>query len=192
MYLMGFGDIGFLHISNNTRPIERLEDAAGLRVRVMENPISIATSRALGMNPSTMTFGEVYTALQQGVVDGQQHVINVVRNMNFNEVQRYYSLTGDAFSSIAVIVSEAFFDSLPDDLKAVVEEGVRLFSIEQRRITKAQETANLQELKDRGMQINEIAPEELKRFIEATREVRESNAARIAPELYKKILAYLE
>lgn len=192
MYILSFGDIGFLHISNNVRPIAKLEDASGLKVRVMENPVSIATAKALGMNPSTMTFGEVYTALQQKVVDGQEHCINVTRNMKFNEVQKYYSLTGEAFSSISVIVSEAFFDSLPDDLKAVVTEAVKRFSVEQRKVCDTQEVDNLKELKEKGMQVNELSPEELARFVAATKEVRDSNAAKIDPELYQKILGFLK
>ena len=190
LYILGFGDIGFLHISNNIRPIQKLEDASGLKVRVMENPVSIATAKALGMNPSTMTFGEVYTALQQKVVDGQEHCINVTRNMKFNEVQKYYSLTGEAFSSISVVVSEQFFDSLPDDLKEVVKEAVKRFSVAQREICDEQEVANLQELKNKGMQINELAPEELARFVAATKEVRDSTAQKIDAELYEKIVSF--
>jgi tripartite ATP-independent transporter DctP family solute receptor len=192
MYILGFGDIGFLHISNNVKPIEKLEDAAGLKIRVMENPVSIATAKALGMNPSTMTFGEVYTALQQKVVDGQEHCINVTRNMKFNEVQKYYSLTGEAFSSISVIVSESFFDSLPDDLKAVVREAVKRFSVEQRKICDTQEIANLKDLKDKGLKVNELSAEELARFVAATKNVRETHAARIDSALYKKIQEFLK
>ncbi|GHV38133.1 ABC transporter substrate-binding protein [Synergistales bacterium] len=192
MYILGFGDIGFLHISNSVKPIVKLEDASGLKIRVMENPVSIATAKALGMNPSTMTFGEVYTALQQNVVDGQEHCINVTRNMKFNEVQKFYSLTGEAFSSISVIVSEAFLDSLPADLKAVVIEAVKRFSVEQRKVCDTQEITNLQALKDSGMQVNELSKEELARFVAATKEVRDSNAAKIDPDLYQKIQTFLK
>ena len=192
LYILGYGDIGFLHISNNVRPIEKLEEAAGLKIRVMENPVSIATAKALGMNPSTMTFGEVYTALQQKVVDGQEHCINVTRNMKFNEVQKYYSLTGEAFSSISVVVSEQFMDSLPDDLKEVVRESVRRFSARQREVCDEQEVANLKELKDKGLQVNELSPEEKARFIEATRSVRETYAKQLNQGLYEKILEFVK
>jgi tripartite ATP-independent transporter DctP family solute receptor len=192
LYIFGFGDIGFLHISNNVRPITKLEDASGLKIRVMENPVSIATGKAIGFNPSTMTFGEVYTALQQKVVDGQEHCINVTRNMKFDEVQKYYTLTGEAFSSISVIVSEQFFDSLPDDLKEVVREAVKRFSVEQRKVCDEQEVKNLQELKDKGMEITELTPEEKARFVEATKPVRDEYAAKIDAAFYEKILGFIK
>jgi tripartite ATP-independent transporter DctP family solute receptor len=192
MYILGFGDIGFLHISNNARPIKKLEDAANLIIRVMENPVSIATGKALGLNPTTMTFGEVYTALQQKVVDGQEHCINVTRNMRFNEVQKYYTLTGEAFSSISVIVSENFMDSLPDDLKAVVREAVKRFSVEQREVCDEQETKNLQALKDGGMEIVELSPEEKARLVAATKSVRDDFSQKIDAALYQKILNFIK
>lgn len=192
MYILGFGDIGFLHISNNVRPINKLEDLSGLKVRVMESPISIATAKALGMNPTSMTFGEVYTALQQKVVDGQEHCINVTRNMKFNEVQKYYSLTGEAFSSISFCVSEQFMDSLPDDLKEVVREGVRRFTVRQRQVCDEQEIANLKELKDKGMQVNELSGEELARFVKATEGVRETFSKQLNQDLYKKIVDFIK
>lgn len=186
--ILGFGDIGFLQITNNVKSIEKLADLAGLKIRVQENPVSIATAKALGMNPSTMTFGEVYTALQQKVVDAQEQCINVVRNMRFNEVQSYLSLTGEAFSSIAVIVGEDFFNSLPSDLQEVVQEGVRCFCVEQRRICEEQETANLKELKEKGMAVNELSSEERKHFVEATEEVRRTFGEKVDPELYQKLM----
>ena len=192
MYLLSFGDIGFLHISNNVRPIEKLEDLSGLKVRVMESPIPIATAKALGMNPTSMTFGEVYTALQQKVVDGQEHCINVTRNMKFYEVQKYYSLAGESFSSISLCVSELFMDSLPDDLKEVVREGARRFSARQREVCDEQEVANLKELKDKGMQVNELSPEEKARFVKATESVRETFAKQLNPDLYQKIVSFIQ
>ncbi len=190
LYILGFGDIGFLNITNNVKPVVKLEDAAGLKIRVQENPVSIATAKALGMHPSSMTFGEVYTALQQKVVDAQEHCVNVVCNMRFNEVQKYMSLTGEAFSSIAVVTGEIFFDSLPADLQAVVQEGVRLFSIEQRRVCEEQETKNLKTLIEKGMLVNEITPEERAHFVEATKPVRDSFGSKLAPELYNKIVEF--
>jgi tripartite ATP-independent transporter DctP family solute receptor len=192
IYTFGFGDIGFLHISNSVRPITKLEDAKGLKIRVMESPVSIAIAKAIGLNPSTMTFGEVYTALQQNVVDGQEHCINVTKNMKFSEVQKYYSLTGESFSSISVIVSPAFFDALPADLQEVVREAVKRFSVEQRKVCDEQEDANLKYLKDNGLQVNELSPEEKARFIEATRPVREEFAAKIDAALYEKILGFIK
>lgn len=191
-YLLGFADIGFMHLTNSDRAIHKPEDTAGLKIRVMENPVYIDTAKAMGYNPTPMSFGEVYTALQQGVVDGQQQSINVIRNMKFYDVQKYLSMTGEAYATISIIASESFMDSLPEDLKTVVRKGVQVFCKEQRNITTEQEVANLKELKDKGMEVNELTDAERKAFVEATRPVREKYSEKAGKKLYEDIEALLK
>ncbi len=193
MHILGFADIGFMHLTNSERPIKKPEDTKGLKIRVMENPVYIDTAKAIGFNPTPMSFGEVYTALQQRVVDGQEQGVNVIRNMKFNEVQKYLSLTGEAYSTISIIVSENFLDSLPDDLKSVVRKGVDIFCTEQRRINSEQEVSNLAELKEKGMIVNELSEDERRLFVEATEQVRQKYSQREGrKELYEKILSLLK
>ncbi|NLM72075.1 MAG: TRAP transporter substrate-binding protein [Synergistaceae bacterium] len=193
IHLLGYADLGFMNLSNSARPITTPEDAKGIKIRVMENPVYIDTAMALGCSPITMAFGEVYTALQQKVIDGQEHSVNVVKNMKFEEVQDYLSLTREAYSTISIIASEAFMDSLPDDLQDVVRKGVELFCKEQGRINSEQEATNLAYLKEKGMKINELTPEQRELFVEATEEVRKKHAQREGrQELYEQILTLLK
>ena len=193
IHLLGYADLGFMNLTNSARPITTPEDAKGIKIRVMENPVYIDTAIALGCSPITMAFGEVYTALQQKVIDGQEHSINVVKNMKFEEVQDYLSLTREAYSTISIIASEAFMDSLPADLQDVVKKGVELFCKEQGRINSEQEAANLAYLKEKGMKVNELTPEQRALFVEATKDVREKHARREGrQELYEQVLALLK
>ncbi len=187
-YLFGFADIGFMHLTNSVRPINKPEDAEGLKIRIQENPVYIDTGNAIGYNPTPLAFGEVYTALQQNVVDGQEQGINVIRNMKFFEVQKYLSLTGEAYSTISIIVSESFYDSLDAELQVVVKEGVNRFCKAQREINSQQEETNFEELKAKGMIINEISEESRAFFVEATEPVRQKYSEKIDPDLYKAIL----
>jgi len=187
MFLLGIADIGFMSLTNSKHPIKKPEDTKGLKIRVMENPVYIDTAKAIGYNPTPMTFGEVYTALQQKVVDGQEQGINVTRNMKFHDVQTYFSLTEEAFSTISIIVSESFMDEIPDDLKTIVVEGVRLFCEAQRKVNSDQEVSNLKELAEKGMEINPLTPEERELFVKATEPVRQKYAEKINPKLFEEI-----
>mgnify|MGYP002682732185 CR=1 FL=1 len=109
------------------------------------------------------------------------------------EVQDYLSLTREAYSTISIIASEAFMDSLPADLQDVVKKGVELFCKEQGRINSEQEAANLAYLKEKGMKVNELTPEQRALFVEATKDVREKHARREGrQELYEQVLALLK
>ena len=181
-----------MNLTNSARPITTPEDAKGIKIRVMENPVYIDTAMALGCSPITIPSARS-TALQQKVIDGQEHSINVVKNMKFEEVQDYLSLTREAYSTISIIASEAFMDSLPADLQDVVKKGVELFCKEQGRINSEQEAANLAYLKEKGMKVNELTPEQRALFVEATKDVREKHARREGrQELYEQVLALLK
>lgn len=162
---------GFRHVSNNRGPIEKPEDLKGLKIRTMENPVHMATFKALGANPTPISFGELYTALQQGTVDAQENPPAIVATSKFYEVQKYYSLTGHVYAAACLLINEDFFASLPEDLQKIVEEGALNFKDEQRRLLNEQDAELLAKLEEEGMEINELTPEQKEKFIEATKSV---------------------
>jgi len=168
MINLGYAENGFRHITNNRKPIHTPDDLKGLKLRTMENPLDIAFFKLLGANPTPMNFGELYTALQQGTVDGQENPIALVYTSKFYEVQKYYSLTGHVFSPIMLVANKSFIDKLPEDLREIVMEAGRKFCVEQRKLADVQEKEYLEALKATGMQINELTPEEKAAFVEAT------------------------
>jgi len=165
---LAYGENGFRHITNNRGPIEKPEDLKGLKIRTMENPVHMATFKALGANPTPMSFGELYTALQQGTVDAQENPIPLVYTAKFYEVQDYYTLDGHVYAATVVLINDDFYKSLPEDLQKIVKEGAEKFRDEQRKINTQQEEEMLGLLKKEGMKINELTPEQKQKFIEAT------------------------
>ena len=167
---MGYCENGFRHITNNRKAVKVPTDLKGLKLRTMENPMHISFFKKLGANPTPMSFGELYTALQQGTVDGQENPATLIYETKFFEVQKYLSTTGHVFSAIMLLGSKNYMDKLPEDLRAIVVEACRAFVEEHRRAMPVSERENMRRLQESGMEINELTPEEKKAFVEATAE----------------------
>ena len=109
---LAWGENGFRHMTNNKHPVNLPEDLKGLKMRTMENPIHIEAYRQFGILPTPMAFTEVFTALQQGTVDGQENPLSVITAAKFEQVQKYLSLTGHVYSPALILMSKAQFDKL--------------------------------------------------------------------------------
>lgn len=190
MRLLAYGENAFRNISNSTRPIETIDDLAGLKIRVMESPVNIATYEALGCTPTPMAFNELYTGLQQGTVDGQDNGVVLTYTSRLYEVQSYYSFIGQIYAPNAIVVSEAFWQTLPEDLQQVVLDG-SLYAMEnQRELNTQMEDELLQEMVDAGyLEVNYVEGEALEAFKEATLPVWEQFKEEIDPEIYDMAVA---
>lgn len=116
-------DAGFRNITNSKHEVKSLEDLQGLKIRVPNNPIMIATFESFGIDPVPMDWGEVFNALQQNVIDGQENPYDVLLSVKFHEVQDYVTDTQHFFQAAGVIMSEQWFQSLPKDLQAAVTQA---------------------------------------------------------------------
>lgn len=166
--IIGWGVNGFRNVSNNEKPIHTPADMEGMKIRCMENPIHIATFKAMGANPTPMSFSELYTALAQGTVDGQDNPVVLTYSSKFYEVQDYYSLTGHIFAVAPLVMSETFFQSLPEEYQEVVLEAGKRYETSERAATQKQRVEMLELLKETGMQVNALTDEERALFVEAT------------------------
>lgn len=162
---------GFRNITNNRGPIEKPADLKSMKIRTMENPIHMATFRALGANPTPVSYGELYTALQQKMVDGQENPIVNIYTIKLQEVQKFCSISNHVYASAILLVNKAWFEALTPDLQKVVRDGAALFKKEQRKMSLAQEQEMIQAMKNEGMSFNTITPEQKAPFIEATKGV---------------------
>ena len=117
---LGWYENGFRHITNNVRPIESLADMKGIKIRVMEDSLFIATMKELGASPLPMAFGELYTALEQGTVDAQENPLVNIDASRFYEVQKYLAITGHFYSPAMLLVSENFFQGLSQEHKDII------------------------------------------------------------------------
>lgn len=112
---------GFRHLTNNVRPVVKPEDLKGIKLRVPSGIWRVKMFKAYGANPSPMAFAEVYSALQSGVMDGQENPFAQIWSGKFHEVQKYVSLSGHVYSPSYVVVSESFWQKLPADQRQVIE-----------------------------------------------------------------------
>lgn len=165
---LGYMENGMRHVTNNKRPVETLDDMKGMKIRTMENPMHIAYFKEVGANPTPMSWGELYTALQQGTVDGEENPMAMVWDGKFYEVQKYLSTTGHVFSVTILLANKRFINKLPDDLREIVIEGARKFALEDRSVIAAMERDFEKKIVEKGMKINKLSQEQKKPFIAAT------------------------
>lgn len=183
--VLSYFDGGFRVISNNKRPIEKMADTKGIKVRVGESTLMIDTEKALGTNPIPMAFGEVYTALQQGTIDGVDTSVIYVQDGNFQEVAKYCSLTNHSALQMVTFINQDFFDSLPADLQQVITDAAAKTSVEQRQIAVQVDETAMQKMKDAGMTINEISPEVKDQMIAATKSVVDGYRDKIDAKVFE-------
>jgi tripartite ATP-independent transporter DctP family solute receptor len=124
--LLGYFENGFRQITNNVRPINAPADVRGLVIRTPENPAQMETFRQLGAVVTPMPFGELYSALQQGVVDGQENPLQNIVTARFHEVQRHVAITNHIYNSAYLIVGRRWLESLPADLRQIVVDGLKM------------------------------------------------------------------
>lgn len=141
MLILGFQENGFRHVTNNRGPVKTPADLKGIKIRTMENPIHLAFFKAVGANPTPMSWGELYTALQQGTVDAQENPYAMIVDGKFYEVQKYVSETGHVFSFEVLIANKKFMDNLPADLNALVVKSAREATLKQREYMDEEEAA---------------------------------------------------
>jgi TRAP-type transport system periplasmic protein len=183
---LAFWDLGgFRNVTNSRRPINRLEDLQGLKVRVIGNPVYLETFKLLGTNPVPMAFAELYTALETRAVDGQENPHSIILSSKLFEVQKFLSLTQHTFSMNLVQVSKKFWDSLSATEQRLMREAAAESLAYQRQVALAQSQSAVNELKAKGLAVNEIAPSEIERMRQVTRPVAESFLSQYDAEIVK-------
>lgn len=154
---LGYMELGPRHLTNNVRPVKSLADLKGLKIRLQPDETHLATLRALGANPTTMDIKEVYSALQQGVLDGQENPFAVTRDRNFNQVQKYISDTGHFFDFIVVVANKKKLDALKPGLRKIVTDAMSRAVTAQRAAAADEDSKALADLKSRGMQFDAVS-----------------------------------
>lgn len=149
---------GFRNLTNAKRPVNTPADAAGLKIRTMENKVHMAMWRALKADPTPMAWSEVFTALQQGTIDGQENPISVIYTSKIYEVQKHMALTRHVFSPAMIIIAKPLYDSMPAEYKKVVSDAARDAALYQRKICEENESKLIDLLKKSGMQITTPDP----------------------------------
>ncbi len=168
---------GYRHITNNKKPIKGPADLQGIKLRVPEGKWRVKMFQTYGANPSPMKFSELFTALQTGVMDGQENPFTQIYSAKLQEVQKYLSLSGHVYTPAYVMVGTRRYNTLPADVRKVLEETAReTQAYVYAEATKA-ETELLAKLKQSGMQVNEVDKEA---FIAASKSIYEEFGKEVA------------
>jgi tripartite ATP-independent transporter DctP family solute receptor len=176
---------GFRSVTNSKRPINKLEDFNGLKLRVIGNPVYLETFKVLGANPVPMSFAEVYQALESKAIDGQENPVSVIRSAKIFEVQKYLSLTNHTYTINLVQVGKKFWDSLSPDEQRIMREAAAESLPYQRQMGADQARSAIADLKAAGMQVNEVAPAEMERMRAATKPVADKFLPQYDPEVVR-------
>jgi len=147
---------GYRHITNSKRPINGPDDLKGIKLRVPEGKWRVKMFQAYGANPSPMKFSEVFTALQTGVMDGQENPFTQIYSAKFQEVQKYLSLSGHVYTPAYVTVGAKKWASLPDDVRKILEDTAMETQAFVYATAAKDDTDLLGKLKAAGMQVNEV------------------------------------
>ena len=150
---LAWAENGFRHMTNNKHPIVKPADAAGLKMRTMENKVHMEGYRAFGIQPTPMAFPEVFGALQQGTVDGQENPIPVILASKFSQVQKHLSLTGHVYSPALLITSPRVMNKLSEADKKVFYEAAKKAAAAQRKRVNDDEDSGIAQLEKDGMSV---------------------------------------
>jgi len=157
---LAWAENGFRHMTNSKRPVNVPEDLRGLKMRTMENPIHIEAYRQFGILPTPMAFTEVFTALQQGTVDGQENPLSVITAAKLDQVQKYLSLTGHVYSPAVFLMNKAQWDTLSDaDKQAFRDAATEGVKANRARVDDDERKA-VADLRARGMTVVENVDKE--------------------------------
>jgi tripartite ATP-independent transporter DctP family solute receptor len=165
--LLAYYENGFRQLTNSVRAVQAPADLKGLKIRTMQNPIHLEAFRAMGANPTPMPFSEVFTALQQKTIDGQENPIPTIWLSKFYEVQKYVSLTGHVYGPHIMLINKKLFDSFPAEDQKIIAAAAQESAIYQRSINRKMNSDFVAELKKAGVTVVDLTPEQKKAFQDA-------------------------
>nr|WP_315428219.1 TRAP transporter substrate-binding protein [uncultured Albidiferax sp.] len=157
---LGYWENGFRHVTNSRRPITKADDIAGLKLRVIQNQLFLDSFNALGANATPMPFTELFSAMEQGAVDGQENPTATILASRFYEVQKHLVLSRHMYSTWVLLMSKKTWDELSPQEQKIVQEAAREATLYERKTIRAFGDKALGELKKQGMQVTELPPAE--------------------------------
>lgn len=189
---LGYMTTGFRHISNSKRPINTTQDVSGLKMRGY-NPIQIKAWESVGCSMASISWDELFTALQQNLVDGQECAIAGFWQQKFYEAQKYFSLSGHVYTNWVVYINTAFYEGMSEENRAILDECVKEATAYQRQKMDEAEQDLLKKLADAGCEINEIPLEERQKMGEIMNAaVKDDIIAQCGQDIYDLVMAEVE
>ncbi len=188
---LAYWELGFRDLTNGRRPIHKVEDIAGLKLRVIPNPINIDWVKALDANPTPLAFPELYAALDQRAVDGQENPVSVILANRFAEVQKHLTLTHHQYNPQSVIVSKKVWDTLNAAERQVLQDAALEAGQYQRQLSREQSASAIEQLKKAGMQVTELPAAEQAKLREKMKPVIDKHTATVGEATVRELMAEL-
>ncbi|MFM2347092.1 MAG: C4-dicarboxylate-binding periplasmic protein [Pseudomonadota bacterium] len=188
---LAYWELGFRNMHNSRRPITKLEDLAGLKMRVIQTPIYLDLLNTLGANAVPLPFPELYSALEQRAVDGATNPPITMQVQKFHEVQKYYSVTRHMYNPQALLISRKVWDTFSEDEKKLVLDAAAEARDYQRKVSRQKNAEALETLR-KELQVNEVAPAEIARMREKARPVFDKYARQIGEPLVQEMVAEVQ
>lgn len=177
---LGYYELGFRNITNGKRAVTKVADLEGLKLRVIPNAINVDWVKALGANPTPLPWPEVYAALEQRAVDGQENPLATINAAKFYEVQKYLTLTGHQYNPQSVVMSKKFWDKLSASEQKIVADAVVESAKFERQKARELEASLLDNLKKNGMEVSQLPASEMAVLREKMKPVVAKHGAEIA------------
>ncbi|MQL52064.1 DctP family TRAP transporter solute-binding subunit [Desulfofundulus thermobenzoicus] len=182
--VLAYWDRGPRQLTSN-KPINSLNDIKGLKLRVPEIPAMVETWKAMGANPTPMAWGEVYTGLQQNVIEAQENPIPFIYGGRIYEVQKYLAITNHKYEYVTIAMSNKTWEKLTPEQQKAIQEAAKVATDYENQLVKEQTDKQLKEMEAKGMKVTHPNIEE---FARAARTVHKQFADKVAPDIYQKIL----
>jgi tripartite ATP-independent transporter DctP family solute receptor len=180
---------GFRNLTNTKRPVAKMEDMQGIKLRVMQNPVYIDMFNSFGANAVPLPFSELFTALETKTVDGQENPVNTIQSSKFYEVQKYLSITKHVYSPWIVLASKKWWDGLSADEHKAINEAAAASRDFERKDSREASVKAIDFLKDKGMQVSVVSDAELARMREKAKPAFDKFAAEGGADVIKELQA---
>ena len=188
---LAYYDLGFRNLTNSRRPVKTAEDIAGLKIRVIQSPIYIDTFQTLGANPVPMPFTEVYTALEQKTIDGQENPYTVIEANKFQEVQKYLSGTRHIYNPQSMIISKKTWDRLNKQEQDILVAAAKESQAYQRQVSREAQDKALASLRTK-MEYNDLPAAEVAKIRIKLKPVLDKYSANVGQDFAKQVFAEID
>ena len=183
---LAYWENGFRNLTNSKRPVTKLEDLDGIKLRVMQNEVYLDSFKLMGANAIPLPFSELFSALETKTVDGQENPYNTILSSKFYEVQKYLSVTNHVYSPWIMTVSKKWWDQLSKDEQKVLLDAAKASRDFERQDTREEAAKAVADLKAKGMAVNDVAPQEVNRMREKLTRVNAAIAANVGMDLWNE------
>lgn len=188
IYGLGWAENGFRDFTNSAKELHTPDDIKGMKIRVMENKLMIDTLKLWGADPTPMSVTDLYSALQQKTVDGQENPVAITEAYRFYEVQKYLTISHHFYSPFIFYASKVKMDKLPAELQKAIKEAALETCEYQKKLVREDNVKAIAKMEKAGIRVNRLTDTEIKAWAEKSRPVYEMYKDKMGADIYNKVM----